>query len=172
VNRLAIIAFAAATIGAAALSGALTHSYDRAQHERVVADLRRAAAATLAEQIGKVRDAERQAQAKLIELEDSYAQLQSRSAAAGAESIRLSGRLDDALDRLRRATPAGGGGGDGAVPASGAGAEGCADLRAALDRTARALERLESGGDQAARIGQHAVDVAAVAARAAQKGEE
>ena len=45
-TRQAWIAFALATTGAAAVSGALVHSYDRARHDKAVADLRAEAATT------------------------------------------------------------------------------------------------------------------------------
>lgn len=146
------------------LAGKATHSYDTAKHDRVVADLRRDAALTLAEETNRVLERERDAHTKLTELEFAYAQLSQESAAAGAESSRLSDRLDDALKRLRDLARTGGGGGDGALPASGAVAQRCEELQAALNRAVAAVERLKSGGDAVAELGQQAVDVATIAA--------
>lgn len=154
------------------LAGKATHSYDTAQHQRVVADLRRDAALTLADETNRVLERERDAHAKLTELEFSYAQLQSQSIAAGAESSRLSGRLDDALKRLRDLARTGGGGGDGTLPAGGAGPDRCPDLRAALGRAVAAVERLKRGGDAVAELGQQAVDVATIAAEDARNRQK
>lgn len=151
-------------IAASLATGWAVADFKQAQHDRVVADLRRDAATTLAQETALVLERERDAHAKLTELEFTYAQLSQASASAGAESVRLSSRLDDALKRLRDLARTGGGGGGGTLPAGGAGPDRCPDLRAALDRAVAAVEHLKSGGDAAAELGQQAVDVATIAA--------
>lgn len=158
-------------LAASITTGLATSSYDQAQHDRVVADLRAAAASTLAVETTKVLERERAARIHLDNLETAYARLSDERAQAGADSVRLSADLAAAVERLRRTGPPGRG--SDRLPAAGAGTDSCANLRAALERAARAVERLKSGGDEAAAIGQHAVDVATVAAQAARtNGEE
>lgn len=154
-------------IAASLATGWAVADFKQAKHDRMVADLRRDAALTLAQETNRVLERERDAHAKLTELELTYAQLQNERAVAGAESVRLSGRLDDALKRLRDLARTGGGSGDGALPAGGAGAQRCEELQAALGRAVAAVERLKSGGDAVAELGQQAVDVATIAAQAA-----
>jgi len=168
VSALAWVGFILAVVGSAAVSGALVHSYDRAQHDKVVADLRRDAAEALAEETGKVLALLQAEIDRNAELEAKYARLAQDTARAQADGARLSADLDAARQRLLQFTRAGGRGGGGAKRQAGADASGCETVRAALARTLAALERLERGGDEAAELGQHAVDVATIAAQAAQ----
>lgn len=153
-------------IGAVA-AGTLVHRYDTAQHDKVIASLEATAAKTLTTRVEEVLARERTARQHLDNLEIAYGRLSEDRARAGAESIRLSGQLDNALGRLRRIGAAGGGGDR--MPAGDAGVDRCTDVRAALGRAAAAVERLKSGGDAAAAIGQHAVDVATIAAQDARR---
>lgn len=111
---------------------------------------------------------ERSTRAAIQEKDDAYAKLALARESAAVESARLSDELRAARERLRNlGTRAGGGSG---VPVAAAGSDGCADLRTALDRTLAALALYETAGDRIAADGQHAVDVATIAARAA-KGQ-
>lgn len=110
---------------------------------------------------------ERSARAAIQEKDDAYARLALERESAVVESARLSDELRAARERLRNlGTRAGSGAG---VPAAAAGADGCADLRTALDRTLAALALYETAGDRIAADGQHAVDVATIAAQAAKE---
>lgn len=162
---LAWIAFGLAVTGSATVSGVLVHRYDQAQHDQVIARLEADAALTTAAEIAKVLERERAAQHRLANLENAYARLSVERSEAAAENSRLSADLAAAADRMRRAATTGRDG-DGVSP-GGAGADRCADLRAALDRALGAVDILRRGGDQAAELGQHAVDVATIAAREA-----
>lgn len=143
-----------------------THTFDTARHQAAIATLQAQAATTLAQAQAQARAAEQAALAKLTEQENAYAQLAATTRATTDESRRLSADLSAATARLRRlARPAGGGGGG--LPNGTASPDACQDLRAALDRALGAVERLESGGDAAAELGQAAVDVATIAAQAA-----
>lgn len=153
-------------IAAALVSGALIHSYDRAQHDKVVADLRADAATKLAEATAKALITERRQAAELDELETSYGRMAEDREKLRAEGARLSGDLRAAVERLLRTGERGSGGG-GAVPRTTDDALRCADLSAARDRAIGALELLQAAGDRAAADGQHAVDVATTAAQAA-----
>lgn len=153
---------------AVALAGTAwaTHAFDAARHQAAIATLQAQAATTLAQAQAQARATEQAALAKLMEQDNAYAQLAQTTKAAESESRRLSADLSAATARLRRlARPAGGGGGS--LPATGPSPDGCQDLRAALDRALGAVERLESGGDAVAELGQAAVDVATIAAQAA-----
>lgn len=161
---LAWIGAAVAVLASAGTTGVLVHRYDLAQHNQVIATLEAQAAKTLAAETTKVLERERTTRSQLDNLEAAYAVLSADHAQALADGARLSSDLSAAVDRLRRGSP----GRDGdRLPATAAGAGGCANLRAALDRAAGALELLQAAGDQAAADGQHAVDVATIAAQAA-----
>ena len=163
-----LLAVVSATAAGGVTAGIAMHSYDQAIHDKAVADLRAAAATTLAQETGKVL-ARLQAQIdRNAMLEDAYGRLSQDTARAQFDGARLSADLDAARQRLRDLARAGRGGGGAADGQAGPGANGCAKLQAALGRAAGALERLERGGDEAAAIGQHAVDVATIAAQAAQ----
>ena len=163
-----ILAVMLAFAGGGVVGGLDVHSYDQAQHDKAVADLRAAAATTLAKAEQTARDAEYNHAITLASLEESYARLSTERDRLAQDGARLSADLSGAVERLRGTAAHRGGSGGGLPPADGT-ADGCADLRAALGRTLGALERLESGGDAAAAIGQHAVDVATIAAQAADK---
>lgn len=165
---LALIAAAAAGGVAAGLA---VHRYDQARHDQAVADLRAAAAITLAEETGKVLVRLQAQIARNAELEDAYGRLSQDTARAKSDGARLSADLDAARQRLRDLARIGGGGGGAANGQAGTGAERCADLQAALGRADAAMERLQRGGDAVAAIGQDAVDVATIAARAAREAE-
>lgn len=170
-NRLAWIAFALAVIGGAAVSGALVHSYDRAQHDKAIADLRAEAATTLADQTGIVLGLLQEQIDNRTKLEDDYARLAQDTARAKADGVRLSADLAAAEQRLLQLARAGGGGGGGAEAQAAAGADRCQDVRAALGRALGAVAVLRAGGDEAAQLGQDAVDVATIAARDARERE-
>ncbi|CUW41125.1 conserved protein of unknown function [Magnetospirillum sp. XM-1] len=167
-NRLAWVAFALAVIGGAAVSGALVHSYDRAQHDKAIADLRADAATTLADQTEIVLRQMQDQIDRYTKLENDYAHLSQDTARAQADSVRLSADLAAAEQRLLQPVRAGGGGGGSAPTQTTAGADRCQDVRAALGRALGAVAVLRAGGDEAAQLGQDAVDVATIAARAAQ----
>jgi len=154
------------------LTGWLVHSYDQARHDKVVADLRAEAAATLAKETGAVLTRLQVAIDRNAELEVNYVRLSQDTARAQADGVRLSADLDAARNRLLQLARTGGSGGGRADGQTGTGASGCEDVRAALARTLGAVERLESGGDQIALDGQHAVDVATIAARDAAAREK
>lgn len=158
---------ALAVLGAAILSGFLVHRYDAAIHGQAVADLRAEAATTLADQTEIVLRLMQEQIDQHTKLEDDYARLSQDTARAQADSVRLSGDLDAARNRLLALTGADRRGGGGADGKAGAGTERCAELRAALSRSLGAVDVLRRGGDEAAAIGQHAVDVATIAAQAA-----
>mgnify|MGYP000932186576 FL=1 len=170
-TRQAWIAFALATTGAAAVSGALVHSYDRARHDKAVADLRAEAATTLADQTGVVLGMLQQRIDQVHQLEEDYARASEERSRLAADGVRLSADLGAARRRLLQLARAGGGGGGGAAGEGNAGAGGCDDVRAALGRASAALELYESEGDRVAEDGQHAVDVATIAARDARQRE-
>lgn len=159
---------ALAALGAALLSGIAVHRYDAAIHGQAVADLRADAATTLADQTEIVLRLMQEQIDEHTKLEDDYTHLAQDTARAKADGLRLSADLDAARNRLLALAGTDRRGGGGPDRQAAAGADGCAELRAALGRAAAALERLERGGDDAAAIGQHAVDVATIAARAAQ----
>lgn len=161
----ALIGLALAVAGSATVSGVLVHRYDQARHDQVIADLQAAAATRLATETAAVLERERDAATRLANLETAYARLSTQRADAAAENARLSGDLAAAADRLRQFGAAGRGGDR--VSAAAGGADRCAAVRAALDRALGAVDVLRRGGDAAAAIGQDAVDVATVAARAA-----
>ncbi|BAE50561.1 hypothetical protein [Paramagnetospirillum magneticum] len=162
-----IAALALAAAGSVA-TGIMVHRYDSALHGQAVAGLRADAAQTLSDQTEIVLRLMQDQIDRYTKLENDYARLSQDSARAQAESVRLSGDLDAARDRLLALAGADRRGGGGADGKADAGAGGCAQLRAALGRALDAVELLKSGGDEAASIGQHAVDVATIAARAAQ----
>lgn len=169
--KAAILAALVALLIGATVAGIATHRYDQAQHEQTIAELEATAAKTLAAETTKVLERERAARIHLDNLETAYARLSEERAQASADSVRLSADLAAAVERLRRVGSLGRGAGG--VPAADAGADRCADVRAALGRAAGALELLQTAGDQAAADGQHAVDVATVAAQAARtNGDE
>ncbi len=155
-------------IGAIA-TGILVHRYDAAQHRAAIATLRAEAATTFADETGKVLDLLQAEIDRAAELETAYAHLAQDSARAQADGVRLSADLDAARERLLQLARAGGGGGGGAAGQAGTRAERCPDVRAALGRAAAALELLERAGDQVAVDGQHAVDVATIAAQDARR---
>jgi hypothetical protein len=171
VNRLAWIAFALAVIGGAAVSGALVHSYDRAQHDKAIADLRAEAATTLADQTEIVLRQMQDLIDNRTKLEDDYARLAQDTARAKADGVRLSADLAAAEQRLLQLARAGGGGGGGAKAQTAAGDDRCQDVQAALGRALGAVAILRAGGDEAAQLGQDAVDVATIAARDARERE-
>lgn len=165
------LAFVLAMGMAAGIGGLTVHRYDTAQHARAIADLRTAAAATLAEETGKVLTLLQAEIDRNAELEANYARLSQDTARAQADGVRLSADLDAARQRLLQFARAGGSGGGRADGQAGAGAGGCETVRATLARTLGALELLERAGDQIAVDGQHAVDVATIAAQAAKTSE-
>jgi len=169
-GRLAAIA----GLALAVLTSWLVHSYDQAQHDKVVADLRAAAAATLTKETNEVL-------ARLQARIDQVKQLEEESARAAeersrlvADGARLSADLAAAGRRLLDLSRSGRGGGGGSPSPGEAGTDGCADLRTALGRAAAALELYKSAGDQVAEDGQRGVDAATIAAQdaAAQEKED
>lgn len=171
VSTLAWIGFALAVAGSAAVSGSLVHSYDRAQHDKVVADLRRDAATTLADQTEVVLRLLQDRIDQVHQLEEDYARASEERSRLAADGVRLSADLGAARQRLLQLARAGGGGGGGTDGKAGAGAVGCDDVRTALARAAAALELYEKEGDRVAEDGQHAVDVATIAAKDARQRE-
>ncbi|EME69731.1 hypothetical protein H261_11874 [Paramagnetospirillum caucaseum] len=161
-----------AALGAAILSGILVHRYDAAIHGQAVADLRAEAATTLADQTEIVLRLMQDKIDQYTKLENDYARLSQDTARAQADGVRLSADLDAARNRLLALAGADRRGGGGPLGQADAGPDGCAQLRAALSRSLGALELLEIGGNEAARIGQDAVDVATIAALAAKTAEQ
>ncbi|MGE4526813.1 MAG: hypothetical protein AB7D00_00475 [Rhodospirillaceae bacterium] len=157
--------FAVAVIAAAILSGVLVHTYDTAIHEAEIAVRDAAAAKTLSAKTAETLEAERRAHEASAARDEAYAHLDRAREEARLESARLSDDLRRALERLRQHAAAGNGGA--AVSGGGTGSAVCADLRTALDRTARALELYQTEGDQAVADGQRGVNVATDAALAA-----
>lgn len=158
-------------LAAAVIASWLTHSYDSAQHEQAVADLRAAAATELADQTATVLHLLQNEIDRSAALETRSVQLSQETERATADGRRLSADLAAARGRVLQLTRAGGGGGGGADGQADARPGACETVRAALARTLAALERLESGGDEAAQLGQDAVDVATLAAEDARSRE-
>jgi hypothetical protein len=155
----------ALVLGGMVGTGWIVHRYDAAQHRAAIAEIKATAATAQAAAEARARDQERRNDALSRSLEESYETLSEARAEGRVESARLSGLLRAALERLRQH---GGSGGDGrGVPGPADGPGGCADLRSALARTARAVELLQDAGDRVAADGQRAVDVATIAADAA-----
>lgn len=148
-----------ALIAGAVASGFLTYRYMDVRHTAEIERIGRVQADALATQTKKVIDLERaQADAERA-LEDSYVRMSELRAARQGEIDRLSGDLGRAVGRLRRAGSVGSGNGTG-LPGTTESACQCADLRAARDRLAGALERIVAGGAAIVADGQRAVDVA------------
>lgn len=159
--------FALACVGAAVVSGALVHSYAAAIHAAEIATIEKTHQEVLAKRATAVLNLERQAAAQAQALEDAHARMAEERAAAGADIARLSADLRAATRRLRQ--PAASGGGGSGLSATAAGAGGCADVRAARDALAAALERLVEGGTAIVADGARAVDVATIAAETARR---
>lgn len=170
-NRLAMIAFALAIAGSSLVSGALVHRYDTAQYLAAVEKMRADAATTLADQTAIVLGLLQDQIDRNTQLEEDYARADQLTQRLRADGNRLSHDLDHAIERVRQLTRAGGGGGDGAAGQADAGNDRCASVRAALAGALGAVELLKSAGDEIAADGQHAVDVATVAAAAARQRE-
>lgn len=153
-------------LGAALAAAGAMHSYDSAQHRAEIATMQAQAATTLADAQAQARATEQAALTKLTEQEDAYAKLAETTRAAQDQGRRLSADLTAATTRLRGLTRSAGGSGSG-LSIGATSPDGCADLRAALDRAVGAVERLQSGGDRVAELGQTAVDVATIAAQTA-----
>lgn len=166
-----LLAGVAAMVAGSVATGIMVHRYDAAIHGKAVADLRGEAAETLADQTGIVLRLMQDQIDQYTKLEDDYARARQDTDRAKADGMRLTADLDAARRGLLALAGADRRGSGGALGQADAGAGRCAELRAALGRALGAMELLESGGDEVAEIGQRAVDVATIAARAARAQE-
>lgn len=146
------------------VGGVAVHGYDATACDLRLAEQKAVYDRAIQDQTDDALEQERRDRATQERLEEASAEISKVREAAQVEGARLSGELAAARQRLRLLSAAPGGG---KLPAAADVAGGCDDLRTALDRAARALELLESAGDQAVGDGQHGVDVATIAAQAA-----